>query len=176
MKRFIIFALLALGSLLAIDVLADTGYRDGVTEWVTEASPGDIGAAVMATGVGAAVMAPGGAGDGTEAPKPKLWCITQAEYNDLEAKYKHLYILDIAFDKDEKYQFVARRPTKSVIQAVGSCSKEEPFKIADILIKNMIVAGSDEALESLEDGVVYARVVELLGDIVKDGKKLFTKA
>ncbi|MDR1408267.1 MAG: hypothetical protein LBJ23_09520 [Tannerella sp.] len=172
MKRFVIFALLALGSLLAMDVLADTGFGDEVKEWVTEASPGDIGGVVLATGVGAAFLAPGDAGGATEAPGPKLWCVTQEEFNSLEAKYKHLYILDITFDAGERYQFIARRPTKDVIQAMGS-KKDEPFHIADMMIKNMIVGGNTE---DLEDGVVYSRTIELLTGIAKSGKKLFTKA
>lgn len=104
--------------------------------------------------------------------KSKLWVITQVEFDELEAKYKHLYIVDIAFDEKERYQFISRRPTKDVIAAVGT-NKDNPFKVADLMITNMIVAGDTEALE---DGVVYSRLLECLTGIVKDGKKLFTKA
>lgn len=104
--------------------------------------------------------------------KPKLWAITQDEFNDLEAKYKRLYIIDITFDEKERYQFISRRPTKDVIEAVGT-NKENPFKVADLMIKNMVVAGDTDALD---DGVVYSRLLECLTGIVKDGKKLFTKA
>ncbi len=103
---------------------------------------------------------------------PKLRVITQAEFDELEAKYRHLYIIDIAFDENERYQFIARRPTKEVIEAV-SRNKDNTFKVADLIITNMIVAGDRD---SLEDGIVYSRVLECLTGIMKDGKKLFTKA
>lgn len=104
--------------------------------------------------------------------KPKLWVITQAEFDELEAKYKHLYIVDIAFDEKERYQFISRRPTKEVIEAVNE-NKGSAFKVADLMVKNMIVAGD---MDALDDGVVYSRLLECLTGIVKDGKKLFTKA
>lgn len=104
--------------------------------------------------------------------KPKVWVVTDAEFKDLEAKYRHLYVLDVAFDADERYQFIARRPTRDLILAMGE-SKDAPFKVADMMVKNMIVAGN---LEALDDGVVFSRVIEMLGGLVKEGKKLFTKA
>jgi len=104
--------------------------------------------------------------------KPKLWVMPQAEFDELEAKYKHLYIVDVTFDEKERYQFIARRPTKEVIEAV-SANKENAFKVADLMITNMVVGGNKEVLD---DGVVYSRLLECLTGIVKDGKKLFTKA
>lgn len=104
--------------------------------------------------------------------KPKLWVITQEEFDALEAKYKHLYIVDITFDGEERYQFISRRPTKEVIEATNE-NKGSAFKVADLMVKNMVVAGD---MDVLEDGVVYSRLLECLTGIVKDGKKLFTKA
>ncbi len=127
---------------------------------------------MMTAGLGAAVVAGKDQIADAIRDKSRLWVISQPEFEALEAKHKRLYILDITFDADERYQFIARRPTKELIQAMGA-SKDEPFKIADMMIKNMIVAGN---IEDLEDGVVYSRIIELLGGIVKDGKKLFTKA
>lgn len=102
----------------------------------------------------------------------KLWIVTEQEFAELKARYKQLYIIDISFDVNERYQFIARRPTKDVIQAIGS-KKDEPFAVADMMIKNMIVAGN---LNDLEDGVVYSRIIEQLTSITREGKKLFTKA
>lgn len=102
----------------------------------------------------------------------KLRVISQSEFDELEAKYRRLYIIDVEFDEKERYQFIARRPTRQVIDALAS-SKSDTSKITDIMIKGMIVAGDTE---SLDDGVVYSRVLEGLTEIVKEGRKLFTKA
>lgn len=104
--------------------------------------------------------------------KSKLWVISQADFDALEAKYRHLYIIDVAFDANERYQFISRRPTKDVINAQAQ-NKNDVTKITDMMIKCMIVAGD---MDALEDGVVYSRVLECLTGIVKEGKKLFTKA
>lgn len=157
MKKYLMVALFALVSFVSIDAVAGTGFLENI--------PIEESALALAT-AGAAVAVPG-----KDALK-NLRVVTQEEFNALEAKYKRLYILDITFDADEHYQFIARRPTKDVIQAMGE-SKDAPFKIADMMIKNMIVAGN---MEDLEDGVVYSRVIELLTGIVKEGKKLFTRA
>ena len=104
--------------------------------------------------------------------KPKLRAITQEQFDDLEAKYRHLYIIDVVFDEKERYQFIARRPSLEVIRAVNE-TKDASFKVADLMVNSMIVGGDDPAAV---DGVVYSRMLECLTGIVRDGKKLFTKA
>jgi hypothetical protein len=111
-------------------------------------------------------------GKDKDSDKPKLRVITEAEFEELEAKYKHLYVVDVAFDDKERYQFIVRRPTRNVIEAVGA-NKGDVFKVADLMITNMVVAGDTDALD---DGVVYSRLLECLTGIVQEGKKLFTKA
>lgn len=171
MKRFILFALLALCTGFALDAAVDTGFKEDLQTLVIQTDYEDTGTAIMFAAAGAAVIVPGV--DSVQADgKPKLWVISQDEFNQLEAKYKRLYIIDIAFDADERYQFIAKRPTKDVIQAVGE-SKDSPFKVSDMMIKNMIVAGNTEALD---DGVVYSHVIKQLAGVIKDGKALFTKA
>ncbi|MDR1116222.1 MAG: hypothetical protein LBL33_08790 [Tannerella sp.] len=189
MKRLMLFALIALGSMFAIDSFADTGFTGDCLYEMQAASAGDfseVGLTALAAGIGTAAIVPGEGlgpldtlrtletqGEKAEADAgTKLWCITQAEFDALKAKYKHLYILDVTFDDKERYQFISRRPTKEVIQAAGE-NRSSSNRIADLMIKNMIVAGN---LDDLNDGVVYSRVMQLLTGIVKDGKKLFTKA
>jgi hypothetical protein len=173
MKRFIICALMALCIGFALDAATDTGFTDDLKTSIVQMDSGDVGTALLATTTGV-VVAPGATAEKPDfvTGKPKLWVIPQTEFDTLKAKYKHLYIIDIAFDASERYQFISRRPTKEVIQAMGS-SKDDPFKIADLMINNMIVGGNKS---DLDDGVVYSRVIELLTEIAKDGKKLFTKA
>ena len=98
--------------------------------------------------------------------------ISADELEMLKAKYKRLYVIDICFDEDEKYQFIARRPNRQTIDAIVS-NKGNTSKMMDILIKNMIVAGD---INAIEDGIVYSRVLEALTSIIKEGKKLFTRA
>ena len=169
MKRFIVFALFALVSCFVFDAGADTGFTQDLQEYVMDISPGDVGVTALAISLTAVVPA---VGDTVLGDSNKLFCVTETEFEDLKAKYKHLYILNVAFDAGERYQFISRRPTRDVIQALGN-SADDSFKIADIMLKNMIVAGD---MNAIDDGVVYSRTLELLTDIIKDGKKLFTKA
>jgi hypothetical protein len=171
MKRFIICALMALCIGFALDAAVDTGFKDDLKTAVMQTDSEDAGTAILATATCAAVIAPGEVLNNPDRTAG-LWIISRDEFDKLEAKYRHLYIIDIAFDENERYQFISRRPTKDVIQAMGE-SVDDPFKIAGMMIKNMIVAGNTD---DLEDGVVYSRVVERLTGILKDGKALFTKA
>lgn len=98
--------------------------------------------------------------------------IPMAEFEKLKAKYKHLYILDVVVDDDEKYQFVACRPSRSLLSAVLA-SGDDTEKINDLIIKNMVVGGD---LDAIDDGLVYGALIRELGKILKLGKGFFAKA
>lgn len=179
MKRFLIFAFIGLVSLFAIDMFANTGLADAVKEKIMTASPGDYGTAILAT-VGAAVIVTKKE-EATEAKQPeksareRLWVIPISEFDELEAKYRKLYIIDISIDADERYQFIARRPTKDLIDALAA-SKDNINDATELLIKNMLVVHSKYNPDELNDGVVYQHVLRALTSISKQGKQLFTKA
>ncbi|GAB6123079.1 hypothetical protein [Dysgonomonas termitidis] len=181
MKRFIVFALMGLVFLFAAGMLASTDFAHAVKEKVTMASAGDCGTAILATGLGAAVIA--GKGGETQAQgeakektaREKLWIIDQPEFDDLEAKYRKLYVIDVAIDADERYQFIARRPSKDLIDSLAAC-KDNINEVTDTMIKNMLVRHSRFNPEELEDGVVYQHVLTALTAISRQGKQLFTKA
>ncbi|MDU1892755.1 MAG: hypothetical protein E6767_18905 [Dysgonomonas sp.] len=165
MKKFIVIALVGLVSFLSIDTIAGTGVTPLIVEKVNCVSGDDLATLVAIAPLAAVAANPEGA-------KQKLWCITQGEFDELQAQYKHLYIIDVAFDENEKYQFIARRPTKNLIDSMAA-NKGNANKITELMINNLIVAGDKEALE---DGVVYAKVLESLNAISRSGKSLFTKA
>ncbi|GHV40449.1 hypothetical protein FACS1894179_07010 [Bacteroidia bacterium] len=104
--------------------------------------------------------------------KPKLSVVSQTEFDELEAKNGRLYIIDIVFDEKERYQFIARRPKKQVMDAVAK-NKADISKANEIMLKNTIVAGD---LDLLDDGVIYARVLKEIGQIFKEGQSFLTKA
>ena len=180
MKRFIFFILIGLVSLFAFDMLANTGITEAVKEKITATSVGDYGSVILATGLGAVAVA----GIGTEKPgqeakkksaRERLWIIPVAEFDELEAKYRKLYVIDITIDNDERYQFIARRPTKDLIDNLAA-SKDNINGVTELMLKNMLVTHSKYNPEDLNDGVVYQHVLKALTGISKEGKQLFTKA
>lgn len=96
----------------------------------------------------------------------------QSEFDELKAKYKRLFVLGVDLDEDEKYQFIVRRPSRQVIDAMAH-NKDDISKANDILIKNMVVGGD---MEALDDGVVYANLLKQLAGIVKQGQSFLAKA
>lgn len=95
-----------------------------------------------------------------------------AEFDDLKAKYKNLYVLNVDLDEAEKYQFIVRRPSRDVINAMAS-NKDNITKANDILIKGMVVGGD---MDALDDGVVYTNLLKQLGSIVSQGQSFLAKA
>lgn len=178
MKRYIVFALIALVALFAFDMLANTGITEAVKEKVTTA--GGMGTALMVAGAGAVIVKKG---DETEvqsetkekSARERLWVIPASEFDELEAKYRKLYVIDVTIDKDERYQFIARRPSKNLIDAL-TASREDISEVMELMLKNMLVMHSASNPEDLEDGVVYQHVLKALTGISKVGKQLFTKA
>lgn len=162
-KTFLVM-LMTVMSLIAVDACANTGIVSHLVEQA-KAHPTELAGSGMIAMAGAAVVV-------NSETVSKLWVVTQTEFDALQAKYRHLYLVDVNFSDAEKYQYVVRRPTRAVIEAVTSNS-ENPFKVADLMISNMIVAGD---VDALDDGVLFNRVVEQLTGIVKDGSGAFTNA
>lgn len=165
--KMLLIAIIAMASCIAVDSYAKTGITAQAIEQA-KAHPVDI-----AGSIGIAVVAIGAIHNGsTVDPLAGLWVISKSEYEALLAKHKALYIVDVVFSNTEKYQFISKRPTRTVIEAVVA-NQNDTFKVADLMIENMIVAGDKSVLD---DGVVFNRTIEQLGQIVKDGHGAFTKA
>lgn len=162
-KIFLVMMMTAF-ALIAIDASANTGIVSHLFEQAKNHPTEMAGSGVILAMAGAAVV--------MDSSENTLWVIPQSEFDSLKAKYQHLYLVNINFSDSEKYQYVVRRPTRQVIEAVTS-NANDPFKVADLMINNMIVSGNTEALD---DGVLFNRVVEQLTQIVKDGSGGFTKA
>lgn len=98
--------------------------------------------------------------------------ISKEEYDNLKAKHKHIYIIDIDLGEGEKYQFIAKRPSKDTMSAVAA-SKTDLDHANTLLINGTIIAGDKEYLD---DGIVYTCLLKELAGIFKLGKTSFTKA
>ncbi|RLZ08598.1 hypothetical protein [Faecalibacter macacae] len=91
---------------------------------------------------------------------------------DLQAlKAQHgnkLSELKFTTSEDQELTFVLKKPTRSVIEAIALLKSDssKTSKASKIMLANCVVAGP---MEELEDGEVYATVLEVVG-------KLFTKA
>jgi hypothetical protein len=103
----------------------------------------------------------------------KLCCVTQVVFADLQAKYGKLYVIDVAIDADESYQFLIRRPTRQILELIES-SKSDVSKVNDIIIKNLVVAGNE--MNVLDDGIVFAQFNLQAAKIIQQGQAFFSKA
>lgn len=63
----------------------------------------------------------------------------------------------------EEFQFVLKKPNRSVVQALNACQGNEE-KAEKILIKNCIVEGD---MDGLEDASVYVGILEQCGKLFK---------
>ncbi|MDR1155293.1 MAG: hypothetical protein LBL04_11350 [Bacteroidales bacterium] len=101
-----------------------------------------------------------------------LKAVTKAEFSALQAKYGKLYILDVAIDDDETYQFILRRPTRQHLEMIESF-KNDTEKVNDAIIKNLVVAGD---ISRLDDGIVYARFMAETAQIISQGNAFLSRA
>lgn len=97
--------------------------------------------------------------------------IPEAEFQELKAKYGRLYVVDIQVDEDEAYQFIVRRPTRILIEAVADT--KDIAKTNDMIIKGMVVGGDRKALE---DGLVYSALMSKLGEVMQSASGFLSKA
>src|SRR5690606_24370164 len=95
---------------------------------------------------------------------------------DIEAlKAKHgkgLSLVTIEMDKDEKYEFVIKRPSKNLIDAVADLNDQKSKegtsrKVLEMMEKNCVIAGD---MEALQDGVVWSRLMDRVKEVFKQGK------
>lgn len=124
--------------------------------------PADGGAAVLIAGSLAAIP---------KFDRASLKVVTPEEFARLEAQYGKIYVIDVPVDEDEHYQFVVRRPTRVLLEAIGS--NKDMTKSDDMIIKNMVVAGDTKALD---DGVVFAGFNREVSKIINSAKGFLSKA
>jgi len=103
----------------------------------------------------------------------KVTCVTPDQYEALKAKYGKIYILDVVIDEDEAYQFVVRRLTRDVQNLIEKYS-DDPAKISDLVIKNLVVAGNEN--NALDDGIVFKQFSNAIIPIMSAGQSFFGKA
>lgn len=123
-----------------------------------------------ADGAAMAVVA-AGAVTGLKQVDLKKLKIPEAEFQELKAKYGRLYVVDIQVDEDEAYQFIVRRPTRILIEAVADT--KDIAKTNDMIIKGMVVGGDRKALE---DGLVYSALMSKLGEVMQSASGFLSKA
>lgn len=109
--------------------------------------------------------------NGQTAGIPENLKIPLSEFTALKTKHKHLYVLNIRLAEDESYQFIACRPSRSLIDLIATT--KEVAKVNDLLMKNMIVAGDREALD---DGLVYTAVLRELTKITRQATGFLARA
>lgn len=126
--------------------------------------------AVSVDGAVAAFAAAGAVTGIAQADLAKLK-MPEAQFRELKAKFGKLYIIDVALDDDESYQFVVRRPTRMLMEAVSDT--KDIAKMNEMIVKNMVVGGD---LEALDDGLVYAELMNKLGGIMKSASGFLSKA
>lgn len=99
---------------------------------------------------------------------------TKDDYTALIAQGLKPNHLKVDLGDGEVYHFLAVRPSKSVMQAVGLAGREQDFdKANDLMIKNCIKAGD---MDALDDGIVYTAVLQALSQSMAAVTATFTKA
>lgn len=102
----------------------------------------------------------------------RLKAVSREAFAELQAKYKHLYVIDVVVDKGEAYQFILRRPTRDIIMALGDTN--DATKRSDMIIKNLVVAGNEDNV--LDDGVVFSAFMSRSAEILNDAQHFLSKA
>ena len=102
----------------------------------------------------------------------KLTVVSKEEFSRLQAKHGKLYVLDVEIDEEERYQYIAKRPSKNLISAIYE-NKDDLTKMEELMLKNVVVAGD---MEALEDGAVYTQLLTSIGVLMKVGKSFLSKA
>lgn len=147
--KFLVMALFGVLMCVGFDVYADAGSVDGAVM--------SFAAAGAVTGIVQADLA------NLKMP--------EAQFQELKARFGKLYIIDVVLDKDECYQFIVKRPTRILIEAVSDA--KDTTKMNDMIIKNMVVGGD---MDALDDGLVYAELMKKLGGIMKSASGFLSKA
>ena len=109
---------------------------------------------------------------GVGAVNPKHLRIPMERFNELKAKHGRLYVVNISIEEDEHYQFIVCRPSRSLLSAIASY-QDNMEKANDLIIKNMVLDGD---LDALDDGLVYAKLMEQVASIMSQGTAFLQKA
>jgi len=99
---------------------------------------------------------------------------TKADYTALIAKGIKPQHLKVDLGDGEVYNFLAVRPSKVVMQAVGMAGRNNDYDKANELLINACIQFGDK--HALEDGVVYAAVLQALSQSMAAVTTTFTKA
>ncbi len=112
--------------------------------------------------------------------------ITPEILQDLKVKYKHVKIVTVVVEPEEKdkdgnvinkaeqYQFIVRRPDRSHIKMLLPLAKDRRIdEFADKAIKNLVVGGD---IDALEDGIVYMGVVSKLEKMIAPAATFLSNA
>ncbi len=102
-----------------------------------------------------------------------LKCVTKEAFESLKAKYGKIYVVDVIIDEDEKYQFIVRRLTRDVQNLIEKYA-DDPSKISDLIIKNLVIAGNEN--NALDDGIVFKQFSQAIIPIMSAGQSFFGKA
>lgn len=107
-----------------------------------------------------------------ETEREEITAVSPEELKALKAKFKKVYVITVEVDEDEKYQFLARRPSRALIESIAA-EQGNISKANEAVIENMIIGGDKAALD---DGIVYGAVQKELLKIVELAKSFLTKA
>jgi len=97
--------------------------------------------------------------------------ITEAQINELKAKYGNVLSQVTIHTKDKTVEYVIRIPPRSVIDAVASESRPGTVnvnEVSKILISNCVLAGDMDLIE--RDGNVYSTLLSRIKDEINDYK------
>ena len=84
------------------------------------------------------------------------------EIKDLKAKHgAGLKMLNVTTEDGTEHEFVLKKPTRLVIQAIAA-TKGNETKSSDLMIENCVVGGDKEALN---DGEVFVAVLDEIGKL-----------
>jgi len=112
--------------------------------------------------------------------------ISESEISSLKAKYKHITIITVVVEPEQKddlgeivkpeesYQFAVRRPDRGHISMLMPLAEKKAIdEFADKAVKNLVVGGD---IEALEDGLVYMGVVAQLKEVIMPYQSFLAKA
>jgi hypothetical protein len=100
--------------------------------------------------------------------------VTPEHVLELKAKHgdKRLRKLTVTTSEGDSVTFVVKKPTKTVIEAVGS-KKDDPAGANKILIANCVLAGDADSFEN--DGEVYGEVMKSIAQLMKASQSKLEK-
>jgi len=91
--------------------------------------------------------------------------ITPEMIQDWKLKYGELQQIDVELEEGKTASFIARRPNRSVMDAIGEYGvKKQVAEANKVLIANCVLGGDMDLMEN--DGSVYTALLEQLERLV----------